>query len=108
MAFSLAPIPAIQVFQPASVCEAFTYDEAKSKVLDFAESAKQFWDDSEPDRVKLTGAAKKKWQKLQKDVAKEYKKAKKKGKKGLKAFKKWRKQQEKEFWQWYAKQTSQK
>lgn len=100
---SLTPV----VSQPV-VCQAASYEDVKSKVSDFTDGAKRFWNDSKADREKLTRKAKKKWQKLQKKIKKEYKKAKKKGKKGLKKFKKWRKKQEKEFWAWYKAQMNKK
>jgi len=95
-----------QPFQVGTVAEAATYDDVKSKVSSFTDGAKRFWDDSAPDRAKLSKKAKKKWKALQKKIKAEYKKAKKKGKKGLNKFKKWRKKQEKEFWSWYQHQMS--
>lgn len=104
---SIAPISVFAGSQ-TTTCQAVTYDEVKSKVTEIKDGAKRFWDDSAPDRAKMSKKAKKKWKKLQKKIKKEYKKAKKKGKKGLKKFKKWRKQQEKEFWAWHKAQMNQK
>lgn len=67
------------VSQPV-VCRAASYEEVKSKVSDFTDGAKRFWNDSKADREKLTRKAKKKWQKLQKKIKKEYKKSQKEGK----------------------------
>ncbi len=100
---SLAPISFVET--PA--CQAVTYKEVKSTVADISGGAKRFWDDSAPDREKLTKKAAKKWNNLQKKIAKKRKKAKKGGKKALKKFKKWRKKQEKEFWNWYNNQMNQ-